>query len=131
MTNFFEFLFSPSGYVGRGVWWLTQLVYWVVMILLALCYLQLSGLLEGAGTARSAIPSGQTWAQTIHPVDLGKLADLQAHWNAAPGGLLVVLVIEIKRWHDLGMSGFFVLLRFVPALLHGLVPASQGSWRSA
>ncbi len=66
MTNFFEFLFSPSGYVGRGVWWLTQLVYWVVMILLALCYLQLSGLLEGAGTARSAIPSGQTWAQTIH-----------------------------------------------------------------
>ncbi len=37
------------------------------------------------------------------------------------------LAIDIKRWHDLGMSGWTVLVVYLPAVvLHGLVFASVG-----
>lgn len=51
------------------------------------------------------------------------------------GGLLVwpMAVVYIKRWHDIGVSGWFALLNFVPIvglilwIVLGFIPSSPGT----
>jgi uncharacterized membrane protein YhaH (DUF805 family) len=128
MTGFFELLFSPSGCVGRAVWWISLIL---IMIF--------AGVVSGiAGylvvQAQMAANPDIAAAMNAHTLDLSKYSSAQMthYWNTLwvaaqsvqyqlyPLGVLYLLAvwsglaIEIKRWHDRGMSGFFVLLRFVP-----------------
>ena len=124
MPYFVAFLFSPFGCVGRSAWWMTKLVYPLILVV-ALVYLifplffdpHAQELLKHYRTSQShddavqfqaylydqaATFTNRTWAVVALIVLI--------YWST--------LAIEIKRWHDRAMSGFWVLLDFVPLAIH-------------
>jgi uncharacterized membrane protein YhaH (DUF805 family) len=95
------FLFSPSGRIGRGKWWLAQLVNTIVIIaFIILVSMQFSGD-DISNLSDKPIPS----------IDLMFAAEF----------LVVILVlvwmtfcITVKRYHDRGKSGWWYLFQFIP-----------------
>jgi uncharacterized membrane protein YhaH (DUF805 family) len=122
----FELLFSPSGVIGRGVWWLMQLVNAAIGIIFFLLLVAI--VTPDSATAphhadstvkwihmthqqqtEQAAAYGKTMAANLPKLCLLALAYLLMYWSN--------FAIEIKRWHDLGMSGAWCLLRFFPFLV--------------
>lgn len=96
------FLFSPSGRIGRGKWWLAQLVNIVIVIaFIVLVSMQFSGDDIIRNLSDSPNPS-------IDPMFAAEF-------------LVVVLFlvwmtfcITVKRYHDRGKSGWWYLIQFIP-----------------
>lgn len=97
------FMFSPSGRIGRGKWWLAQLVNTVIIIaFIVLVSVQFSG------------------------DDIKNLSD-RPNPSIAPvlvAEFLVVILflvwmtfcVAVKRYHDRGKSGWWYLLQFIPII---------------
>jgi uncharacterized membrane protein YhaH (DUF805 family) len=97
-------LFSPRGRVDRGTWWR-----WGVFAVAGL-HLYFTAILRIAG-----MPAANT----------DVLVSLLLLWPA--------LALSVKRWHDLGYSGWWVLVALIPVLgwlwifvANGLLPGMQG-----
>ena len=113
-----SYLFSTSGCVGRAGWWLFQLLFILYFIGLVVWFVAL-----GAGEGESFQQASQRYS---HVTPQGSVEFGRAAGEQHPGQMLILsltlllaiwssFAVEIKRWHDRGMSGFFVLLRFVPS----------------
>jgi len=97
-------LFSFNGRVGRTEWWLFRLGAMVVGVIV---FAIVGGVLRASGqTIEADAPSGIAFAI----------------WTYALIGavLWIDLAISVKRWHDRGKSGFWILI--------GLVPLIGGLW---
>ena len=92
-----DFLIGFDGRIGRGKWWLGQLVNLFILISLAFA-LVLSGSTGNFEEEMSSF-SGQQWLVLI----IGLLAAISV--NAS---------VCVKRYHDRGKSGVWFLLCFVP-----------------
>ena len=106
MFEFLELLFSPSGCVGRAVWWGFALLSLVFNVFLIVTFIVLV-----AGVGHMAKDHAASAA-----LGLGVIFFFVFAGVTSPVVWWIGLAIEIKRWHDRGMSGFFVLLRLVPVL---------------
>jgi uncharacterized membrane protein YhaH (DUF805 family) len=96
------FLFSPSGRIGRGKWWLAQLVIFCIIIsLMVLLSLQFSG--DEIIKQLSEKPNPR-----IDPMLVLELL-VFALFLAWMG-----FCITVKRYHDRGKSGWWYLLQFIP-----------------
>ncbi len=122
MLEILAFLFSPFGTVGRLAWWLTQLFCGIAGLLVyGIGFLLIVAL--GAG-AKEHTPSAAVGLGAILVGIAGIIAILMLQW--------IGLANTIKRWHDRGMSGFMVLLGFVPTLVGVMVfGAKQPIWSLA
>jgi uncharacterized membrane protein YhaH (DUF805 family) len=85
-----EFLFSPSGRLGRGGWWLGQLVIIVTLVMGVV-------ILASQGEAPSALP-----------VIMAILLFLAVVWFN--------ICITIKRYHDRDKSGWWFFFQFIPII---------------
>jgi uncharacterized membrane protein YhaH (DUF805 family) len=84
---------NPSGRIGRGMWWL------VGPLQLVLIMLWLVSLFSAGNMHRGIIPVfGLFWTLLILPI------------------LWMGLCADIKRYHDRGKSGFWVLISFIPLI---------------
>jgi uncharacterized membrane protein YhaH (DUF805 family) len=79
--------FSPKGRIGRATFWRHGVLALVLLDIVGIALLQIAGM-DG------------DYAQ--------RLVELLLLWPA--------LVISIKRWHDIGRSGWFVAINLVPAV---------------
>jgi uncharacterized membrane protein YhaH (DUF805 family) len=79
--------FSPKGRIGRATFWRHGVLALVLLDIVGIALLQIAGM-------------DAEYAQRI--------VELVLLWPA--------LVISIKRWHDIGRSGWFVLVNLVPAV---------------
>ena len=96
------FLFSPSGRIGRGKWWLAQLAFFCIIIsLMVLIGLQFSG--DEIIKQLSERPNPR-----IDPMLVLELL-VFALFLAWMG-----FCITVKRYHDRGKSGWWYLLQFIP-----------------
>lgn len=116
----FELLFSASGCVGRAVYWIVGILTVMVdVVLMAIGFLIISHAANAAGgsTLAHAYPN----LQALTPAQQAAIRSVTVELCIVGGFLLLTIwvsfAIEIKRWHDRGMSGFWVLLRFVSAFL--------------
>lgn len=93
-------LFSFEGRIGRKTWWLATLALVGALVALQVVVLAL-------GMASEALAM------------LGMLVFLVFCIGAIWAGL----AIQVKRWHDLGKSGWWVLINLVPVIgpLYALV----------
>ena len=98
------FLFSPSGRIGRGKWWLAQLVNTVIIIaFIVLVSMQFSGGDIIRNLSDRPNPS-------IDPMFAAEF-------------LVVVFFLvwmtfcnNVKRYHDRGKSGWWYLIQFIPII---------------
>ena len=127
MTDLFKFWFWPAGQIGRGSWWLGQIGYFLFVVTLSMIF----ALTLGAKYHLENVPAQDRWMKAS-PVEKGRImVDLnkEVFGPGFPTGLVVFTILvwssiclECKRWHDLGLSGFWVLLRFIPAAIYALSP---------
>jgi uncharacterized membrane protein YhaH (DUF805 family) len=96
-----QYLFSFSGRIGRGRWWFGQLL--VVIAMLAAFASEIALL-------RMAPALSKEYLTTIF--------DLV--------GMVVLLAISVKRSHDLGKSGWFLLNLFKAANELALLQGEEG-----
>ena len=114
--------------LGRLGWWLAQFFFIACFILFATGVTIIAPLIAiraGGGHQDKA------WAEQLVNnqtplVALGIAVTLGCIWS-----LWSLIVADVRRWHDLGMSGFWVLLRGFPVLVHQIAhylpsPAWQG-----
>ena len=88
-------LLSPSGRINRGKWWLGHLLLTFLMVLGVL--IVVSPML-GQPDAKPGLGAAFIFG----------LISLLVLWS--------VICINIKRYHDLGKSGWWVLITFVPII---------------
>jgi uncharacterized membrane protein YhaH (DUF805 family) len=96
------FLFSPLGRIGRGKWWLAQLVTIVIVIIfLVLLSMQFSG--DEIIKHLSDRPN-----PNIDPMFVLELLvfALFLAW--------MTFCFTVKRYHDRGKSGWWYLIQFIP-----------------
>ncbi|MEA2022835.1 MAG: DUF805 domain-containing protein [Actinomycetota bacterium] len=100
-----DLLFKFDGRINRGKFWLGLLAMWVVVAIVAMI----------AGVVNNSI----VWA-------IFGLLYLFVIWPS--------LAINIKRWHDRGKSGWWILISFIPligpiwALIEvGFLPGTPGT----
>ena len=94
-----ELLFSFEGRIGRKTWWLATLGIVVAVIVVQVLMVALAAMSETAGM-------------------IGAILALVV----CLGLLVPMLALNVKRWHDLDKSGWFLLLGFVPIVnLYALV----------
>jgi uncharacterized membrane protein YhaH (DUF805 family) len=86
MGDFFELLFSFDGSVGRTVWWVARGI-------------RLTALVAAFAVEKSF----------DEPVKPGII--MIPVWII---GLWPMIAIEIKRWHDRGKSGAWILINLIP-----------------
>lgn len=105
-----ELFFSFRGRIGRTEYWLTQISAGVLVGLLV-CINRMTG-----DTGRDML--------TVMDLVIG-LVVLALCWP--------LLAVTVKRWHDLDMSGWWVLIALVPVLggpialiANGFLPGTQG-----
>jgi uncharacterized membrane protein YhaH (DUF805 family) len=99
--------FDFSGRSRRLEYWSFQLMWLVVLFMIV-------GVTEALGFG-----SGPNSTEDIHPIALS----LMVVWLL--GNLIPSLALTVRRWHDLGQSGWFTLLfGLLSAIpLIGLIPA--------
>lgn len=91
-----DLFFSMTGRIGRGRWWLASIVLWVLFV----------GVLGVNWTAiQDAGITAPEWGATR--VVTTVLAVLLIWPNIAVG---------VKRWHDRGKSGWWMLIYLVPVI---------------
>jgi uncharacterized membrane protein YhaH (DUF805 family) len=121
MFKFLELTFSTEGCIGRPVWWWTQLVcvsaFVVLTVCLALVSVRVSHLSSYQWVAHD------TYFQSLPAAERNReKRDMQeVNWNIIDVLVILLfivlwahLVIEVKRWHDLEMSGYCVWYRILP-----------------
>lgn len=91
-------LFSFDGRVGRQTYWLTTIG---VSIVAAIIYFIIIAATGGADTTTTA-------------ADGGDAAGLTAALIVYIIAVVMSLAVQIKRWHDRGKSGWWVLIALVP-----------------
>ena len=89
-----NFLFSPSGRIGRAQWWGVQ-----VIVILAICF--------------SVVP---LFSRTSAELDEFLLSSWPAYCAALVLVFWINLCAVIKRYHDRGKSGWWYLIAFVPTI---------------
>ena len=129
MIEFLGLLFSPSGWAGRVVWWVSG-------ILIVFAYICLGGTaMIVIGSAINALDPAAAHAHFqpfhFHTLTAAEKARDSAAIKSVQGELYVIggvallvfwtsIVIEIKRWHDRGMSGLWLLTRWISFAALGL-----------
>jgi uncharacterized membrane protein YhaH (DUF805 family) len=109
---------SFYGRIGRQVWWLAQIV---------LCIATMAAMF--AGGALLALSGVDNYALGFSLMHMMVFIVLIA-------GACFFLVVNIKRWHDLGRSGWWNLALFVPIVgpllglvMLGFLPGDEGDNR--
>jgi uncharacterized membrane protein YhaH (DUF805 family) len=99
--------FDFTGRSRRMEYWSFQLMWLIVLLLIV-------GITQALGFG-----SGVNDSEDVHPVAL----TLMALWIL--GNLIPSLALTVRRWHDLGQTGWFTLLFGVLSAipLIGLIPA--------
>jgi uncharacterized membrane protein YhaH (DUF805 family) len=98
------FMLSPSGRIGRGKWWLAQLVTICIIIIFAvLLSLQLSG--GDINRVLGAEPNS-----SIDPMFAAELLAIAIFL------IWMGICITVKRYHDRGKSGWWYLIQFIPII---------------
>lgn len=110
----FDFLFSPSGTVGRMAWWGMQVVTFLWMVIAG--DLAITVIFSALHLVHTPATSTE-WVDALVKAISLRSGPLIAFLLIALAGFWCNLVIEIKRWHDRGMSGWWILLRLVEILL--------------
>ncbi len=96
------FMLSPSGRIGRGKWWLAQLVNTVIIIgFIVLVSFQFSG--DNVSSILSDSPNPSI--DPMFAVEFLAVA-LFLVW--------MTFCINVKRYHDRGKSGWWYLIQFIP-----------------
>jgi uncharacterized membrane protein YhaH (DUF805 family) len=96
------FVLSPSGRIGRGKWWLAQLVTICIIIsFVVLLSLQLPGKAIDGILVTESSPG-------IDPMFAAEFAVFAIFL------IWMGFCITVKRYHDRGKSGWWYLLQFVP-----------------
>lgn len=89
-------LFSTDGRIGRKAWWLGQLIA-VVCATLFCVFLHFN------------IPHTLTWQMfSFHNLSIGMVIGVTFFW--------IHLALNIKRWHDLTRSGWWLILNYLPII---------------
>jgi len=106
-------LFSPGGRIPRGAFWGTLIL---IGILTLFVYLMTS--LIAARGAHLYVPGGG-WKHIkesifVVPNAVIPILSFRVLWLIVVSWIAIVL--QIKRWHDLGKSGWLVLINLVPAV---------------
>jgi uncharacterized membrane protein YhaH (DUF805 family) len=96
VSGWFNLLFSPRGRSGRTTYWISQLFALVMFVFLPV---------EQESTDIESDSFGDLLAIVL------VLVFVLAFWS--------MIVIQIKRWHDLDKSGYWFLINFLP--LGGLI----------
>lgn len=126
--NPFALMFSRSGTIGRREWWFGQILLFVASLAIGLYALFV---VEWVTHSQSLMQMIQTFANASHTApDKERLVSLiQARAGGYPLHLIAILAmilaltwssftLDVKRWRDLGYSGFWVLTRFIPGFLN-------------
>ena len=95
-----QLLFSFDGRMRRSQWWLAH----IAVCLAASVFLGLSAIAFG--------PATYTLSPTAHVPPLFGLCEAAVTILAAWIGL----ALDVKRWHDRGKSGWFVLVGLIPLI---------------
>jgi len=96
-------LFSFDGRVGRQTFWLTSIGAGIVAFVI---YLVIGGMMGGTDSSTTT-------------ADGGDAAGLLLAFIVYIVYLIISLAVQVKRWHDRGKSGWWILIGFVP-LIGGL-----------
>lgn len=94
--KFSNLLFSTHGRINRGQWWIGNIVAFIAVKLVILI-------------THVSIPHDLSVAMfSIHNITIGLLLGLLYFY--------IHICLHVKRWHDLGKPGYFVLLNYVPVI---------------
>jgi uncharacterized membrane protein YhaH (DUF805 family) len=110
-----DLLFSPFGSVGRGTWWAARVLKYLVF---AAVLFSIALLFKGGPhysfsfPLRFNSPENAAFLQALNKRVVEHPGASSAVLIAVAAVLWVNFVVEIKRWHDRGMSGFWYLLHF-------------------
>jgi uncharacterized membrane protein YhaH (DUF805 family) len=97
-------LFSFEGRIARGRYWLTQLCFLAVIMVLGIA---ISLMIFGASKAtEGTTPEGGMSALVIGGTLLFGLLMLPFLWAS--------LAVQSKRWHDRDKSGWWILINIIP-----------------
>jgi len=121
--TFVAFLFSANGRVSRQSYWLSGLAFSAVN--LVVLYLTLRPWIAILTGHADIILADGIWYNLVQSLTLLAVSTLLLWGN---------VVVTIKRWHDLGKSGWWTLIIFVPlvgAIWHlvecGFFPGTTGA----
>lgn len=98
-----NYLFSPSGRLNRARFWLAALIYVAAMALLAILYVILWQIIPGTTEDGGFNVEG---VKALPYIGLGLAYTIFAVWSG--------ICVAIKRFHDRGKSGAWVLIQLVP-----------------
>ncbi len=101
-----DLLFSFQGRIGRGPFWLGTFLAWVYYLLAFTTYNLLGGF--NIGFLHPMAMAGQSAAQETLALAIFVFSVAMIVW--------VDLALQIKRWHDRGKSGWWVLICLVPVV---------------
>lgn len=122
-----NFLFGFEGRVRRTSYLLGSIVANIVCSVI-LASLVMTGLqIEGDWTAGDWEALAVDWAPNVFMALAGIVVGVAAFW--------ITLALSVKRWHDVGVSGWFALTAWLPGANFGvfvllcLLPGSEGDNR--
>ena len=121
MDGIVDLLFNADGRVSRTQYWISMIVFSVVnQIVLFMIFRPLIALLFGV-----PLPPESVWYNLAQNLTLFAAACLLLWWS---------VVVSIKRWHDVGKSGLWELIIFVPVIgmfwklvVCGFFPGTDGA----
>jgi uncharacterized membrane protein YhaH (DUF805 family) len=131
----FTFLFWPGGCVGRAAWWWTQISIFLFIVLALVFYGVTVARDINAGKPATTFASAGASQQIA--MLRAALLDLQSRLERGDPVMWLPIILalvaewvgianEIKRWHDNGMTGAWILLRVLPSLVRGIGGAYFG-----
>lgn len=98
-----NYLFSPNGRLNRARFWLAALIYVAAMVLLVILYMILWQIIPGTTEGGEFKVEGVT---ALPYIGLGIAYMIVAVWSG--------ICVAIKRFHDRGKSGAWVLIQLIP-----------------
>lgn len=103
--RFTDALLNPNGRLSRGGFWVGGLTLAVVSALAALSLMSLSDLLA----SRASAPYSTTFGDAaLRPTLIALVLIVPVTWMA--------FCLSVKRWHDRGRSGWWVIISLVPVV---------------